>query len=92
MTTSPVILPGKSHDQRNLAGYSSWGHEESDVTERLSAHIFSQYLPCYKQLFYVDHISKDYFWYFLFKRCTSVSGAPPNYRVESNESSNLPFS
>ena len=27
------ILPGKSHGQRSLAGYSSWGHKESDTTE-----------------------------------------------------------
>ena len=29
---NPVILPGKSHGQRGLAGYSPWGHEESDMT------------------------------------------------------------
>ena len=28
---SPVFLPGKSHRQRSLAGYSSWGHKESDT-------------------------------------------------------------
>ena len=32
---TPVLLPGKSHGQRSLAGYSSWGHKESDMTERL---------------------------------------------------------
>ena len=26
-------MPGKSHGQRSLAGYSLWGHKESDVTE-----------------------------------------------------------
>ena len=26
---TPVFLPGKSHGQRNLAGYSPWGLEES---------------------------------------------------------------
>ena len=26
-TTTLVFLPGESHGQRNLAGYSSWGHE-----------------------------------------------------------------
>ena len=31
-----VFLPGKSHGQRSLAGYSSRGHKESDTTERLS--------------------------------------------------------
>ena len=30
---TPVFLPGKTHRQRNLAGYSPWGHKESDVTE-----------------------------------------------------------
>ena len=33
-----VFLPGKSHGQRSLAGYSSWGHKESDTTERLCKH------------------------------------------------------
>ena len=29
----PVFLPGESHGQRNLVGYSPWGHKESDMTE-----------------------------------------------------------
>ena len=33
--TTPVLLPGESHGQRSLVGCSSWGHEESDTTERL---------------------------------------------------------
>ena len=28
-----VFLPGKSHRQRSLAGYSPWGRKESDTTE-----------------------------------------------------------
>ena len=28
-----VFLPGKFHGQRNLVGYSPWGHKESDTTE-----------------------------------------------------------
>ena len=32
---TPVLLPGKSHGRRSLVGYSPWGHEESDATERL---------------------------------------------------------
>ena len=35
---TPVLLPGKSHGQRSLAGCSPWGHEESDKTERLHFH------------------------------------------------------
>ena len=33
---TPVFLTGESHGERSLEGYSSWGHKESDVTERLS--------------------------------------------------------
>ena len=35
---TPVFLPGEFHRQRSLAGYSPWGHRESDTTERLSRH------------------------------------------------------
>ena len=28
-----VFLPEKSHGQRNLVGYSSWGRKESAITE-----------------------------------------------------------
>ena len=34
----PVFLPGKSHGWRSLVGCSPWGHEESDMTERLHFH------------------------------------------------------
>ena len=30
---TPVFLPGKSHVQRSLGGYSPWGCKESDMTE-----------------------------------------------------------
>ena len=30
---TPVFLPGKSHGQRSLVGYSLLGHKESDTTE-----------------------------------------------------------
>ena len=33
---TPVFLPGESHGQRRLAGYSPWGHKELDMTERLT--------------------------------------------------------
>jgi len=33
MVTSVVFLPGESHGQRSLVGYSLWGHEESDTAE-----------------------------------------------------------
>ena len=30
---TPVLLPGESHEQRSLAGYSLWGPKESGMTE-----------------------------------------------------------
>ena len=32
-----VFLPGESHGQRSLVGYSPWGCIELDTTERLSS-------------------------------------------------------
>ena len=29
---TPVFLPREFHGQRSLAGYSPWGHKDSDVT------------------------------------------------------------
>ena len=40
MATHSSILAGESHGQRNLAGYSPWGHNELDVTEWLT-HTYS---------------------------------------------------
>ena len=33
---TPVFLPGKFHGQKTLAGYSSWGCEQSDMTDWLT--------------------------------------------------------
>ena len=41
MATHSIFLPGESQGQRSLVGYSPWGHEESDPTERLSMHTHS---------------------------------------------------
>ena len=35
----PFSIPGESHGQRSLTGYSSWGLKESDTTERLSTKV-----------------------------------------------------
>jgi len=34
---TPVFLPGESHAQKSLVGYSLWGHKESDMTEHSTA-------------------------------------------------------
>ena len=40
------------HGQRNLVGYSPWGHKESDMTERLSI-FFLHLLDIHLILLYV---------------------------------------
>ena len=44
MQPTPVFLPGESHGQRSLLGYSPWGRQESDTTE-LTLHMCT--LACY---------------------------------------------
>ena len=36
---TPVFLPGESHGQRSLEGYSPWGRKGSDTTERINNNI-----------------------------------------------------
>ena len=50
---TPVFLSGESHGQRNLVGYSPWGHKESDMTERLSTR------TQYKEYLTIDIFSKE---------------------------------
>ena len=43
MATHSSILAWRSHGQRSLAGYSPWGHKESDMTEQLTyLHLLSE--------------------------------------------------
>ena len=37
---TPVLLHRKFHGQKSLAGYSPWGHKESDTTQRLTLLFF----------------------------------------------------
>ena len=39
---TPVSWPREFHGQKSLAGYSPWGHKESDTTEQLSLSIYSK--------------------------------------------------
>ena len=45
MAPAPEFLPEKSHGQRSLVGYSSWGQKESDTTEWLN------WTDCWKKNF-----------------------------------------
>ena len=42
--STPVPLPGKSHGQRSLVGYSPRGRKESDTTEWLHSFVPAQFL------------------------------------------------
>ena len=44
LQSTPELLPGKSHGQRNLVGYHPWGHKESDMTERLYLYVTFPYV------------------------------------------------
>ena len=37
--STPLLLPGKSHGWRSLAGYSAWSHKELDMTWWLSTYM-----------------------------------------------------
>ena len=51
---TPVFLPGKSHGQRSLAGYSPGGCKESDTTEQ--AHIHNLF----------GHFFSKFFWVYIY--------------------------
>ena len=64
---TPAFLPGKSHGQRNLVGYSPWGCKESDTTEWLSLSLFKliKMAMIYLWLFFGD-ISVSLLFCFLY--------------------------
>ena len=54
---TPVFLPGESHGQRSLPGYSPWGLKESDMTDWLSLSMLftSKILPVCLRSFSLEH-------------------------------------
>ena len=57
---TPVFLPGKSHGQRSLVGYSTWGPKESDATEH--AHVQTEVHWAQSRLFLSHTIGKARAW------------------------------
>ena len=47
---TPVLLPGKSHGWRSLVGYSPWGPEELDMTERLHFHALEKEMATHSSI------------------------------------------
>ena len=50
---TPVFLPGESHGQKSLVGYSPWGCRESDTTEHAQILTHSHYYRSF------DHFNKS---------------------------------
>ena len=48
---TPVLLPGKSHEQRNLAGCSPWGRKETQLSD--FTFTFTKSLPIHKRSLYL---------------------------------------
>ena len=59
---TPVFLPGESHGQRSLAGYSPWGGKEFDMSEHAHKHT-----PFFK-----SSVSQDFCQWCLFFSQTST--------------------
>ena len=66
-----VFLPGKSHGQRGLVGYSPWGCKESDMTEQLSVHTSVDTKPSYVTSTETEQQEKETirFWFEGFHLC-----------------------
>ena len=56
---TPVFLPGESHGQRSLVGYSPWGCKESDILKLVSIqHTYVHTYPnIYRSHMYDTHVS-----------------------------------
>ena len=69
MQPTPVFLPGESHGQRSLAGYSPWDHKELDTTEWLThtqARLSSSWLSYVFHPFKADLMSETFLVSFLY--------------------------
>ena len=47
---TPVFLPGESHGQRSLVGYSPWGCKESVTNECTHVHMHTHTQPVINRL------------------------------------------
>ena len=47
MQPTPVFLPGDSHGQRSLGGYSPWGCQELDMTACMHSYHLIQHFQFY---------------------------------------------
>ena len=66
----PVFLPGEFHGQRSLVGYSTWGHKDSDTTERSTLWVIFRYKITIRGLFFfffwqivMSHLITEYIYF-----------------------------
>ena len=59
---TPVFLPGESHGQRSLVGYSPWGRKESDMTERFQQQQLWK-TPLFQLITRECMASSPFFWF-----------------------------
>ena len=64
MAHTPVFLPGESHGQRSLVGYSPWAHKKSDTTEYLST--YSEVMSSVWLLHNLEFQERACFFFFFF--------------------------
>ena len=64
---APVFLPGKSHGQRSLGGYSPRGHKELDMTYWLNSSRASMNMKSVRKQRLIEKKWNGHFW-----RCWSV--------------------
>ena len=53
MTTTSVFLPGKSHGQRSLAGYSPWDHKRLGHDLTTTTRVLPTGLPAMMEMLYL---------------------------------------
>ena len=56
---TPVLLPGKSHGQRSLAGYNPWGHKEPDMTEQLNTYVSNRKQSLSVEISFVRNVEEQ---------------------------------
>ena len=58
MTTTSVFLPGKSHGQRSLAGYSPWDHKRLGHDLTTTTTVLPIGLPVMMEMLYLCTVQR----------------------------------
>ena len=90
-----VFLSGKSHEQRTLAGYSPWGHKESDTTvckhTHTHTHTCAWYCTVLPALSQLTPYAQTYSCYFISRTLSPSSIQSPGWKVNGKERTLLKY-